>query len=134
MLWWLDYEQTISIVDDEIIDELTKASVPNDFIEKVKQMKGTYNSSDEYLAKIRAVFGENPWQYINETLPKNLQLRKKEFRGNMSYRADGYLGNYIVVDPGTKIVAIRMISGESYKRENDNFREFNKMVLSLTTD
>jgi hypothetical protein len=52
----------------------------------------------------------------------------------MTYRADGYLGNDIVVDPGTKIVAIRMTSGESYKSENDNFREFNKLVLSLTTN
>lgn len=132
MLWWIDYEKTVSVIDDEILNELTKAQVPHDFIQKVNAMKGTYATNDEYYAKVQNIFGENPWEYINETLGSSLRLRKKEFSGNTTYRADGYLGNYIMVDPKSKIVAIRMISHQSFKNENDNYTDFSKLVLSLT--
>ena len=133
MLWWIDYEQTISTIDNEIIHELINSGLSNDFIEKVRKVKGTYNSNDDYYAKIMTVFGDNPWQYINETLAiKNLRMRKKVFTGNVTYRADGYLGNFIIVDPKTKIVAIRMISYKSYQNNKDGFEDFGKLVLSLT--
>jgi CubicO group peptidase (beta-lactamase class C family) len=133
MLWWLDYEQIISLVDDKIIDELITAGLPKDFIEKAKQMKGKYYSNNEYYSKVEAVFGENALQIMNETLgPKNLRLRKKEFGGTVIYRADGYLGNYIIVDPITKIVAIRMISHQSFQTEQDNFVDFKGLILGLT--
>lgn len=132
MLWWIDYEKTVSIVDDEIINELTKAEVAKEFVQKVIAMKGIYATNDEYYAKVQNVFGENPWEYINKTLGSNLRLRKKEFNGNTTYRADGYLGNYIIVDPKHKIVAVRMISHQSFENENDNFVDFGKQVLNLT--
>jgi CubicO group peptidase (beta-lactamase class C family) len=133
LLWWVDYEQTISVIDDEMIDGLKKAGLPNDFIEKASQMKGRYNSEEDYVSKIQAVFGNNPWQYLNETLaPKKLRLRKRDYAGNITYRADGYLGNYIIVSPATNIVAIRMISNESFQTEKDNFVNFEELVLNLT--
>lgn len=132
MLWWIDYEKTISIIDDEIINELKNAGVSKDFIDMAIKMKGTYNSNDEYYAKIQIVFGDNPWRYINETLGPSLRLRKKEFSGKVTYRADGYLGNYIIVDPKNNIVAVRMISHQSFENENDNFVDFGKQVLNLT--
>ncbi|MBK6825679.1 MAG: beta-lactamase family protein [Chitinophagaceae bacterium] len=132
MLWWIDYEKTISIIDDEIINELINAKLTKDFIEKAIKMKGVYNSNEEYYAKILNVFGDNPWGYINETIGPGLRLRKKEFSGNVTYRADGYLGNYIIVDPKSKIVAVRMISHQSFENENDNYVDFGKQVLNLT--
>ncbi|WP_315816766.1 hypothetical protein [Paraflavitalea speifideaquila] len=85
-----------------------------------------------YFAAIQKVFGENPWPYISENLgPVNLALSRKEYSGNRVYRADGYLGNYVVVDPSTKIAAIRMISHDSFQEENDNFTEFKQLVLDL---
>jgi CubicO group peptidase (beta-lactamase class C family) len=131
MLWWIDYEKTTSTIDDEIIKELTKAGVPSDFIAKAEKMKGVYRSNEEYYAKIQTVFGDNPWEYINTSLGSGQRLRKKEFSGHVTYRADGYLGNYIIVDPKNKLVAVRMISHQSFKDENDNFQDFGKLVLNL---
>lgn len=132
MLWWLDYEKSISIVDDEIISELKKAKAPKELIKKVVKMKGTYDSNDEYLAKLQSVFGNRPYEYINQFITSGLRLRKRQYNGNVTYRADGYLGNYIIVDPNHKVVAIRMISHESFKNENDNFADFGKQILSLS--
>lgn len=133
MLWWIDHEQTVSIIDNEIIDSLVRAGIPKDFIDKAKRMKGEYKTEEEYFKKVIAVFGENPWAYIDETLGNtNLRLRKKEFRGRTSYLADGYLGNYIVVDPADSIVALRMTSYKSAKSEADYFPEFKNLILNLT--
>ncbi|MEI9810692.1 MAG: serine hydrolase domain-containing protein [Bacteroidota bacterium] len=135
MLWWLDYEQTISVVDDEIISALQKAQLPDDFIAKAIKLKGRYGSNEEYYAAVQAAFGDNPWEYINETLgAKDARLRKKELSGKITYRADGYLGNYIIVDPGTNTVGIRMISHQSFKDNDDNFIDFGKLVLDLSKE
>ncbi|REC44282.1 serine hydrolase domain-containing protein [Chryseobacterium sp. 5_R23647] len=132
MLWWLDYEKSISIVDDEIISELKKAKVSKEFIKKAKKMKGVYNSNSEYLEKLQLVFGSAPYEDINQHLRSGLRLRKRQYSGNVTYRADGYLGNYIIVDPNDKVVAVRMISHESFKKDTDNFADFGKMVLNLS--
>ncbi|NOS92123.1 MAG: beta-lactamase family protein [Cyclobacteriaceae bacterium] len=132
MLWWLDYQHTITIVNDDIIANLKKAELPIDFIKKAQQLKGVYKTTDEYGAKVESVFGANPWQSINEILaPRNLTLRKREFSGKVTYRADGYLGNYIIVDPENKLVAVRMISHSSFKDDKDNFHDFRNRVLNL---
>jgi CubicO group peptidase (beta-lactamase class C family) len=131
ILWWIDYKNTVSIVDDSCINKLREVGIENEFISKVEKMKGVYNSDEEYLNKIKSVFGDNPWEYINKILGTNLKIRRKEFSGDITYRADGYLGNYIIIDPKNKIVAIRMISGESYQNEQDSFNDFRQMILGL---
>lgn len=131
MLWWLDYENTTSIVDEQIINELKKGNASKEFIKKAIKMKGVYHSNDEYLTKLQSVFGENPYQDINKNLTSGLRLRKREFSGKVTYRADGYLGNYIIVDPINNIVAVRMISHQSHKEEKDNFSDFGKQVIDL---
>jgi CubicO group peptidase (beta-lactamase class C family) len=133
LLWWLDYDQSVSVVDDEIISTLKSGGVAEEFIEKAIKAKGIYKSDEEYMGKIVEIFGANPWYYISSTLAqKNLRLRKKEFQGSITYQANGYLGNYIVVDPKSKIVAVRMISHKSFKNEKDGFDDFKSRVLSLT--
>jgi hypothetical protein len=49
----------------------------------------------------------------------------------VTYRADGYLGNYIIVNPKDKIVAVRMISHQSFKDSKDGFADFEKEILNL---
>lgn len=135
MLWWLDYENTTSIVDDEIIENMKLADVDPQFIEKVKKLKGRYTTTVEFRKKLTEVFGPQGFREVNEAIgSKPVDLRKREHAGRVSYRADGYLGNFIIVDPHTNIVAIRMTSHESHNSQADNFGDFKNMVLNLTRD
>ncbi len=132
LLWWLDYDSTISIIDDSVIAKLSKASLPNDFIEKAKKLKGTFYNNEAYYKKVESVFGADPWESINELLsPHNLALRRKEYKGEIKYRADGYLGNYMVVDPVNKLIGVRMISHKSFKNDSDNFYDFSNAIYNL---
>lgn len=132
MLWWLDYENTSSIVDSEIINDLRKANVSKEFVRKATKMKGIYGSNEEYLARLQLIFGDDPYEYINKHLKPGLRLRKRDFSGNVTYRADGYLGNYIIVNPQHNVVAVRMISHQSFIVNTDGFTDFGKEILNLT--
>ncbi|MDP9955034.1 CubicO group peptidase (beta-lactamase class C family) [Epilithonimonas hungarica] len=132
MLWWLDYENTISTVDNEIINDLKKANIAKEFIRKVIRMKGIYRSNEDFSAKLQTVFGHNPYEYISHHLKHGLRLRKRDFSGSVIYRADGYLGNYIIVNPKHNIVAIRMISHQSFKGDKDSFSDFARDLVNLT--
>ncbi|PWS26144.1 hypothetical protein DHW03_15220 [Pedobacter yonginense] len=131
MLWWLDYENTTSVIDDSVITRLRKQGVDKNFIAKVELMKGSYKNG-EYLTALKKVFGEQAVDTLNAYLiPYGAEMRRREFGGAIKYRADGYLGNYIIVDPKTKIVAIRMISYDSYKEPEDGFPDFKNIVKKI---
>ncbi len=132
MLWWINYERIISTIDDEIINEFKNAKLDEEFINKTIKLKGVYNNHEDYLKKKEEVFGKNPDDYITKNL-KGMRFRKKEFE--MTYNANGYLGQHLIVNPKTKVVAIRMISEESYiedKDGKDGFIEFKSLVNNLT--
>lgn len=131
MLWWLDHENIISVVDNEIINDLRKANVSKEFIRKAIKMKGIYTSNEDYASRLQLIFGKDPYEYIGQHLKPGLRLRKRNFSGNVTYRADGYLGNYIIVNPKDKIVAVRMISHQSFKDSKDGFADFEKEILNL---
>ncbi len=132
ILWWINYSNTTYIIDDAKIEELQKADLDKDFLKKVIAMKGKYQNADEYVKKREQVFGKNSQEYIATNI-KGLTLRNIEYSGEITYRAEGYLGNYIIINPKTKIVAIRMISGDSYKdEEKDGFDNFENLINSIT--
>jgi len=131
MLWWLDYEKTTSIVDDEIIIALEKEKVASEFVQKMIKMKGVYQSNEAFTAKLKQVFGDDHVTYVNQNLKPGLRLRKRQFSGKVTYRADGYLGNYIIVDPKSSVVGVRMISHQSFRDAKDNFADFAKLVSTI---
>lgn len=133
MLWWLDYENSVSIIDDSVIEGLINAGVDEEFTLELAKVKGTYTSQQALILKMVEVFGPQARQKMNQALAgKQASFRKREFSGKVRYRADGYLGNYIIIDPATQVVAIRMISHDSHKRPKDNFENFREMVFGLT--
>jgi CubicO group peptidase (beta-lactamase class C family) len=131
VLWWLDYERTISTVDEEKITEFKNANLNPEFIGKAILMKGIYYSDEEYLKKRELVFGTTAQEYITKNL-NGLSFRKRDFAGDVTYRAEGFLGNYIIINPKTKMVAIRMISERSHQiKGKDDFIEFKDLVNKL---
>jgi CubicO group peptidase (beta-lactamase class C family) len=132
LLWWIDHESVVSVVDDKSLAELEKAELDKKFIEKVKQMKGVYSSDQESAERAKKIFGKNAADYLNSILgPKDLWIRRMEFKGAVSWRSEGYLGNYLIVIPEKKLVAVRMTSSQSHKGDKDNFPAFGKMVRRL---
>lgn len=131
-LWWLNYERVVSIIDDSVINVFKRAHLPDTFIKKVLLLKGSYDNEFDYLNKVETIFGENAWLKISNILqPKSLRLSRKEYIGNATYVANGFLGNYLIISQKKNIVAVRMISSVSHQSSMDDFAEFEKLVLDL---
>lgn len=136
ILWWLDYGGVKYTVDQGIISELKKKKTDSEFVQKMIKIKGEYTDYISFEKKIIEVFGEDPWSYIRSNISSFDDFRKKELTGKISnYRAEGYLGNYIIVLPHEKIVAVRMISYNSYNHKDesgkDGFSDFKTLVSNL---
>lgn len=132
MLWWLNYEQSASIVDDLTLAPLMKKEIPDSTKQKLLSMKGRYLTDSDFEKKAFEIFGDESWRYTLDYLPQTTKIRRKELKGSISYKAAGYLGNFIIVDPINHVVALRMISEENFKKNEDNFSDFEKLVLDLT--
>ncbi|MBP6747918.1 serine hydrolase [bacterium] len=49
----------------------------------------------------------------------------------MGFSAQGYLGQYLIVLPKQKLVAVRQIATASHIEDTDDFREFDELVAAL---
>lgn len=50
----------------------------------------------------------------------------------IGYRADGYLGQYLVIYPEQELVAVRLVEQSAgYDPESDGVREFQELVRTL---
>jgi CubicO group peptidase (beta-lactamase class C family) len=134
-LWWLDYDISLTI-DESVIERLKKENADSDFIAFMKTIKGVYDNPMTIKSKLFQKYGKNVMAIIKKNVGSPWKLYDVKFKGGIrGYRADGYLGNYIVVLPKENIVAIRMISSDSFdfndKKGKDNFPEFIPMIKKL---
>lgn len=62
----------------------------------------------------------NPWKSASDSI--------------VGYKAEGYLGQYLVIYPEQNVVAVRMIkNSEDYKSKTDMFGNFSQKVYKLAT-
>lgn len=131
LLWWLTFDHVTYIVgDDQIADLTAKAaqdsSLPSDFVKKAAKLKGTYPDSYAWNYAFLSAFGRD-W----EKNPLLLNLAKRRPGTTIAWYAEGYLGQYVVVVPGANIVAVRMIESGDHTSQEDDFPDFQQLVLKL---
>jgi hypothetical protein len=124
----------VYVVDDELLEQFKQAGVANEFIQKFSAMKGEYKNVNIPDDKLVAVFGKDWKTVLDKELYPHFPRRAKwryseEYIG---YKAEGWLGQYIVIYPGKNLVACRMIKeSPSYNHQTDEFRDFETYVYAL---
>lgn len=136
LLWELLTKNFRLVVDEEQIQKMIDAGVEEEFIEKAKTMKGTYQGYGEYYGKIREVFGKDfSKEFLRKIVPFGLTVGKKETDGIEGYAGIGYLGQYLVMYPKYNLVAVRGINHyEGYNWETDEISDFPQKVLTIMED
>ncbi len=152
LLWWLLREPTLMIDDEQISKIEAKANesrskgkgsqtgqgnedsqwqaIDAGFLDKARQLKGKYEGRVPYILAIERVFGTDAQRFhsIFDILPK------VQYGKTLGYYADGYLGQYLVIVPDARLVALRMIgSHDDYDQGTDGFMEFLQLVSELAS-
>jgi CubicO group peptidase (beta-lactamase class C family) len=117
LLWWIQYKKNYSIIDDEQINKLRQAGLPEIILNKIQSLKGRYSSPDFRKLFSERVTNTTPdWnvRYAPLLREKDMTVSRKEYDGKTGYATNGFLGNYLVVYPEKNLVVVRMISWDSF--------------------
>ncbi|MEM9077442.1 MAG: serine hydrolase [Bacteroidota bacterium] len=133
LLWWRLPEYEKRIVDDEIWTSWEEENVDKEFLKKMKPIKGKlYETKYDFYNDLEYILGENWNQVLNEKLPAGVTTSKRVYGNEIkAYYADGYRGNYLVIIPETKIIAVRCADFNGFNYKTDFFPEFVTLTSKL---
>ena len=134
LLWWRIPSYERPIIDDEKFKELEAAGVSKPFLSKLEPLRNKPFDSMPLFVKALAERLGQQWNEIlsQELSSKGLTLSRKKYGDIIGYNANGYLGQYLVIYPQQKLVAVRQIRGsEKYSQQTDTFDDFFDLVRSL---
>jgi CubicO group peptidase (beta-lactamase class C family) len=141
LLWWRTLETTKLTIDDDFINELkTRFGLTESAVKKLEAMKGKLFEAQRFWPGLFSVFRDDEntrgrLNEINEQLKKNSPAAKVVDQGSaIAFSAQGYLGQYLVVVPRHRIVAVRQRRSLGNHDPNDSrnvFGDFEEMVRAL---
>ncbi|MEZ4219334.1 MAG: serine hydrolase [Polyangiaceae bacterium] len=137
-LWWRLSERTTRVVDDTILDAWRRAKVPEEVTAKVQPLSGrAFTSNLEFVGALREAFGDASLKVLSEEVyAKKLPDAHYSFGRFLGSYAHGSLGQFLVVVPEQKLVAVRMRrpprSAVERKSVEKSFPDFPDRVIALT--
>lgn len=135
LMWWRESAWTKVVVDDERIDQWKKGGINAEMLDRVAMLKGKQFEREEYINALRTALGGDHGldNWRKALAEKGLPGARSVMGPIIGYSGNGYLGQFVVVLPGSKIVAVRQIRYNSHKTEADSFMDFSKMVKALVS-
>lgn len=136
LLWWRLPEFEKRIIDDEIWRSWQEANVEQAFLDKMLPLKGKlFETKYAFYSALEQTFGTSWSQELNESLPMGIEASKRIYGEKiLAYYADGFRGNYLVIVPDKKIVAIRCADPEGFNYTTDFFQDFVPLIAKLGSD
>lgn len=134
LLWWLTPGDMDIVIDDEKFNEFETAKVDPAFVKQLEPLRNkVMHSPQEFSAAVKdALNGAYADSVVDQEIrSKGLRLAKFKVREVKAYSANGYLGQYLVVCPKERLVAVRQISGKDYNDKTDDFRDFVDLIQKL---
>jgi len=133
LLWWTVNQWSKMTLDDETLAAWKKGGAQPGFLDKMATLKDKELTQEELGHALDTLFGpgQGMMTYTQNVRAKGLPNPKRSVGPQVGFSGNGFLGQYIVVLPTPKIVAIRQIRSESYKGDQDSFDDFQALVRGL---
>ncbi len=133
LLWWRLPEYEKRIIDSETWSSWEKGDVDKSFLKRMKPLKEKlYETKYDFYSDLEKTLGEDWNKTLNEVLPSDVQSSKRIYSDNIiAYYADGFRGNYLVIVPETRTIAIRCADFDRFNYETDFFPDFVNLVSKL---
>ena len=134
LLWWRLPTTTHYVLEDSRFKELEEMGLDKAFLAKVAPLRGRtfldLKTYDEELLKLLGPDFQSALAKAFEGLDTG--LARQVPLNFVGYSANGYRGQYLVVYPDEKLVAVRQIrSTDKYSEATDHFLDFANCVRSI---
>ncbi len=139
LLWWLQSQFRSVVANDALIAQWRTAGNPESFIAKVLPLKDkVFTDRKQFFAAIEQAFGGKAGleTWYDHTWRKGLPDGAPLPSPTTGYLANGYLGQYLVVIPKHRIVAVRQMRARDPDPSKtaataDSFEDFPELVRQL---
>jgi CubicO group peptidase (beta-lactamase class C family) len=136
LLWWRYPKFSKSVIDSKKFAELRDNGISEQFLQKIQPLENaTFETNQDYVAALERTLGKDWREQVNKALANtNIALRNRIFSDEIvGYYASGFRGNYLLVMPNEKLVAVRVVRNDAdYKGETDGFHDFLQLAAGLT--
>jgi CubicO group peptidase (beta-lactamase class C family) len=132
--WWLTYDREYIAVDADFLSSIRDmADAPA--LALLHKLEGRYDDLQQVRMSALEVYAAEELRLVGGLLQRiPIDRWRRVYEGGVqSYAASGYLGQYLTVNPGKDLVAVRMISAENFRAvpNNSSFEHFRRLVNSL---
>lgn len=132
LLWWLIPDRTTFIVDAEQLRELRRAGADSAFVARMTTIQGRYETPDAYNAALQKALGARYWEPYGEAkMVTRMAPERAEYGRFIGYEANGSYGQYLVIYPDQRLVAVRMMVVTEKTTVTDSFENFRVLVRAL---
>src|SRR5690606_2580650 len=134
LMWWLIYEKQYMVIDDAFLEKV-RPHADETTMTLLERAKGKYEGFDRIQAHLRSVYSAEEIPLVAKAfsaVPPS-QIRIANEGDVVGYAAVGYLGQYLIIIPEKRIVVVRMISADSYKKvpNNNDFSLIRRLAKQL---
>ena len=128
-LWWLLPENIEFSVTDASLELLQERAPVHPSLEAAARMLGSYSSKEELQERLEVVLGAG-FREQKETLTLwKKHLIKPKVENYVGYLADGYQGQYLLILPKERVLAVRMKRWTENHQASDSYSDFAKDVI-----
>lgn len=134
LMWWLIYDKQFMVIDDAFLEKV-RPHADETTMTLLERAKGKYEGFDRIQAHLRSVYSPEEIPLVAKAfsaVPPS-QIRIANEGAVVGYAAVGYLGQYLIIIPEKRIVVVRMISADSYKKvpNNSDFSLIRRLAKQL---
>jgi len=135
LLWWLDTDGK-STLDDGVFAAWKTGGMEPAFLAKLQPLRGrVFESRKEFFGAIASTLGGEAGleSWYDHTWRRGLPDGKLLEQQVVAFRADGYLGQHLVVIPSRGIVGVRMRRAHPDEKNDprESFDDFTKRLWAL---
>jgi CubicO group peptidase (beta-lactamase class C family) len=135
LLWWLLPAWRKVTIDDSVLKAWRDAKLDEAFIAKVLPMKDKVYERDGFFAELAKIFGDpKAEEWHAHTWKRGLPDGKLITGPTIAFEAQGWLGQYLIVMPKERLVAVRMVratGADDDEKKIDSMWKFPELVLAL---
>jgi hypothetical protein len=144
LLWWLDYYNIECYWDDPLLHYYYCRGISPDYIQRLNSLNGRVIGIDGRTVTPRGcnffsnelIYTLGGWEkashFYEQISSMQLPIARWKVGKLRSYSARGYLGQQLIIFPGKKIVAVRLIRSRGRgEKDVDPFHDFGALVEQL---